>query len=144
MGALDTPETLKYIAAVKRRGGHFVRALPANTNLGPGALGRPGGWVPKVGIEPSRYEYAPWVVQMELSTNGAIQSLDELVTRTANGAHDALGEVADATGISRGIFGAAAKLLGIPVGVVVPLVVFLGYATLAGAGLVPPLRKVFK
>lgn len=141
---LDTPQTNKYIDAVKARGGHFVRSLPANTNLGAAALGRPGAWVPRVGTAKGRYEYATWVVELELSVNSAIDNLDDLVTNTANGANDALGAVADATGISHGVFGATAKLLGIPVGVVVPLVLFLGYAALAGAGIVPPLRKVFK
>ena len=59
----------------------------------------------------------------------------------ADRASDRLNE---ATGADRGVLGVFSKLLGIPYPLSVLLVLFIGYALLRDAGLVPPLSGVVK
>ena len=56
----------------------------------------------------------------------------------------AIEDVNEATGADRGVLGIFSKLLGIPYPLSVILVLFLAYALLRGAGLVPPVRGVLK
>ena len=56
----------------------------------------------------------------------------------------AVENVNDATGANRGVLGIFSTVFGLPYWLSVVLVVFVGYALLRGAGLVPSLRGVVK
>lgn len=78
-----------------------------------------------------------WYVVDALSSGGYRPTVTESVAVGVERANEAIGA-------DRGALGIFSRLLGVPYWLSVVLVVFVGYALLRGAGLVPPLRGVVK
>lgn len=78
-----------------------------------------------------------WYVPDDLSDAGYRPTVGEQVAVGIENVNQALGA-------DRGVLGIFSRLLGLPYWLSVVLVVFVAYALLRGAGLVPPLRGVVK
>lgn len=138
-----TWETNPLIAAWRRdvnnAGG---RALPTGYPFAPdkGAptavflVDENAGWA---AADNRRYELAPLHVRAAVGWE-----------RAQDSATVAAGEIVEATGLDKGIFGVLGKITGIPPGVLITVAILtgavIGYAALVNAGIVPPVRELTK
>lgn len=142
------PTTANYVASVKARGLVFVAQLPANTNLGPSVAGAPGArTVPAPGAR-AVYQLAPAAVRVE---QGWLEFVDDFgalpgraVIARDNILENIITPIAEKTGLDAGPLGLLAKLLRMPLWLLVVVLLFVAYAALRQFGLVAPLTKVVK
>lgn len=141
-----------YKERVKTMGWVYLPQLPANTPLGPEVAGAPGARSPWA-VNGSSYELAPLPVRIEQGFNSVVSAVAaadatsdlmmvQWVEKIPQSLENLLTPTIQKLGLDSGVFGAAAKLAGIPVWVLVVVAIIVGYAVLMQYGFVPSLKTL--